>query len=68
MEDISKDTISDLLSNMKFKKKLFCGVDELDVWKKIELLQKEYEKNLEIEKSKYQDLIKNLKMGSKDEK
>ena len=38
MEDVAR-----YIEGMRFKKKLFGGVDEADVWKKIEALHKEYE-------------------------
>lgn len=38
MEDVAH-----YIENMRFRKKLFGGVDEADVWKKIEALHREYE-------------------------
>ena len=38
MEDVAR-----YIEGMRFRKKLFGGVDEADVWKKIEALHKEYE-------------------------
>lgn len=38
--------IYDWLSNVRFKRKLFGGLDEADVWKKIEKLNSLYEKAL----------------------
>ncbi|MBQ9690747.1 MAG: hypothetical protein IJV62_01355 [Eggerthellaceae bacterium] len=38
------DKIAQDIRSMRFKKKIFGGVDEADVWRKIELLHKEYEK------------------------
>lgn len=35
--------IADQLSAMKFRKKTFGGVDEADVWKKLEALQEIYQ-------------------------
>lgn len=60
MDDKSKDNISQILSNMKFKKKIFGGVDEIDVWKKIEKLQIEYEKEFDLQAQKYEAIISNL--------
>lgn len=37
--------ISEYLKKLKFKKKIIGGIDEADVWQKLELLEKEYEKN-----------------------
>ena len=33
--------ISNLLKNLKFRKKMFGGIDEKDVWRKLDELQKE---------------------------
>lgn len=38
--------IYDYLNNVRFKRKLFGGLDEADVWKKIEELNRLYEKAL----------------------
>lgn len=64
MEDKSKETISEILSKMKFRKKLICGVDEVDVWKKIEALQLEYERQFDLQAQKYEAIIANLKGGN----
>lgn len=55
MENISK-----ILKNMKFKKKLFGGVDELDVWKNIEALEKEFEKEFLLQEERYKAIIDHL--------
>lgn len=44
--------ISDWLKTVKFKRKLLGGVDEADVWKKIEELNALYEKILYAERCK----------------
>lgn len=36
------DDIAALLKGLRFRKKIIGGVDERDVWKKLETLQKEY--------------------------
>lgn len=64
MEDKSKETISEILSKMKFRKKLIGGVDEVDVWKKIEALQLEYERQFDLQAQKYEAIIANLKGGN----
>ena len=64
MEDKSKETISEMLSKMKFRKKLIGGVDEVDVWKKIEALQLEYERQFDLQAQKYEAIIANLKGGN----
>lgn len=36
------DSITDIFKKMKFKKKMLGGVDERDVWRQLDKLQKEY--------------------------
>lgn len=36
-------SIAEFLQELKFRKKLLGGVDEQDVWRKLEALQKEYQ-------------------------
>ena len=45
------------LQQLKFKKKLF-GVDEADVWKKIQQLNHMYEESLKWERKRYDLLLK----------
>lgn len=45
------------LQQLKFKKKLF-GVDEADVWKKIQELNHMYEESLKWERKRYDLLLK----------
>lgn len=49
--------ISEFLKKLKFKKQMFNGLDEADVWHKIELLQVEYEKSLKALETKYEILL-----------
>ena len=37
------EDVAEYISKMRFKKKLFGGVDEADVWRQIEELHREYE-------------------------
>ena len=55
IEDISK-----VLNEIKFKKKLFGGVDELDVWNKIESINLEYKELFEIMQTKINILEEKL--------
>lgn len=55
IEDISK-----VLNEIKFKKKFFGGVDELDVWNKIESLNLEYKELFEIMQTKINILEEKL--------
>lgn len=55
IEDISK-----VLNGIKFKKKFFGGVDELDVWNKIESINLEYKELFEIMQTKINILEEKL--------
>ena len=37
------EDVAEYIRKMKFKRKLFGGVDEADVWRQIEALHQEYE-------------------------
>ncbi len=50
--------IADWLNTVKFQHVRFGGIDEADVWKKIEELNRMYEKMLIAERSKYETLIR----------
>lgn len=45
--------IADWLKKVRFKKKLFGGVSELDVWKKLEELNSMYKAALAAERARY---------------
>lgn len=49
--------IADALSAMKFRKKVFGGVDEADVWKQLEALQRTYQQVYDEQAAYYQALI-----------
>lgn len=49
--------IADALSAMKFRKKLIGGVDEADVWKQLETLQKTYQTVYDEQAAYYQALL-----------
>ena len=49
--------IADQLSAMKFRKKTFGGVDEADVWKKLEQLQQTYQLVYDEQAAYYQALL-----------
>ena len=49
--------IADQLSAMKFRKKMFGGVDEPDVWKKLEQLQQTYQLVYDEQAAYYQALL-----------
>lgn len=49
--------IADALSAMKFRKKVIGGVDEADVWKKLETLQNTYQLVYDEQAAYYQALL-----------
>lgn len=49
--------IAEALSAMKFRKKVFGGVDEADVWKQLEALQRTYQLVYDEQAAYYQALI-----------
>lgn len=49
--------IADAISAMKFRKKIFGGVDEADVWRQIENLQRTYQLVYDEQAAYYQALI-----------
>lgn len=51
------EEIAALLKELRFQKKIFGGVDERDVWKKLQLLQKEYRAAFEAQELKTQVLL-----------
>ncbi|CUO72974.1 hypothetical protein EAI89_03560 [Eubacterium sp. am_0171] len=50
--------IAEMLRKIQFRKKWFGGVDEADVWRQIDELQKEYEKELLLQKERYRTLLR----------
>lgn len=49
--------VADALSAMKFRKKLFGGVEEADVWRKLETLQRTYQEVYDQQAAYYQALL-----------
>ena len=49
--------ISAFMKKMRFQKKLIGGVDEADVWRQMDLLQKEYRSVYEAQQAYYQALL-----------
>ena len=56
--------IASWLSCVKFRKKLFGGLDEVDVWKKIEELNRYYENALIAERVRYDMRLEQLNRDS----
>lgn len=53
--------ISEWLGNLRFRKQFFGGVNEQDVWKKLEELNAMYETALGSERARYDALIEHYK-------
>lgn len=51
------EEIAALLKELRFRKKIFGGADERDVWKKLQLLQKEYRAAFEVQELRYRVLL-----------
>ena len=49
--------IAQALSAMKFRKKAFGGVDEADVWRQLEALQRTYQQVYDEQAAYYQALL-----------
>ena len=50
-------SICEKLKAMKFRKRLFGGVDEADVWRQLESLQQEYQTVYDAQAAYYQALL-----------
>lgn len=48
------DDITEVFKTLRFKKKIIGGVDEMDVWKKLDKLQKEYRSAYEMQQGVYE--------------
>lgn len=53
--------IAEWLDKVRFRKKFFGGLDEEDVWKKIDELNSMYEIMLEAERVRYDTMIEHYK-------
>ena len=51
------EEIAALLKELRFRKKIFGGVEERDVWKKLQLLQKEYRAAFEAQEERNKVLL-----------
>ena len=59
-----QQNIIDWLKKVRFRKQLFGGVSEQDVWKKIDELNKLYDAALAAERIRYETLIAETKAGT----
>jgi hypothetical protein len=53
----SIDEVSEILQKLKFRRRIFGGVDEEDVWRILGKLQGEYAELLSLEQAKRQALL-----------
>ena len=58
--------IADWLEKVRFRKKFFGGIDEEDVWKKIDELNSMYQSLLESERVRYDTMIEYYKNTGKE--
>ncbi len=49
--------IAVLFQGLKFKKRIFGGVDERDVWKKLDKIQQEYRRIYEAQAVRYRAIL-----------
>lgn len=54
MAAANMEDIAELFKKLRFKKRLFGGVSEKDVWKKLENVQKEYRSAYEAQQNRYE--------------
>ena len=54
-----QEKIKDWIEQVRFRHKLFGGVDEADLWKKIAELNEMYQKALSAERARYDALLEN---------
>ncbi len=59
--------VSDHIKKMKFRRKVFGGVDERDVWRQIKLLDDDYRNLYRILCEEYQKNIELMKQRSNGE-
>lgn len=59
------DDIAGIFEKMRFRKKLIGGVDEQDVWKKLDDLQKAYRSVYEAQQVRYEAILEanGIKIG-----
>lgn len=49
--------VSEKIKGLKFRKKLFGGVDILDVWRKLSQIDKGYQDAMKVQKEFYEDKL-----------
>lgn len=53
----SMEDIAELFKSLHFRKKIIGGVDEADVWKQLDMLQREYRNAYDAQEEYYQALL-----------
>ena len=51
------EDIAEVFKGLKFRKQIIGGVSEMDVWKKLDQLQKEYRSAYEMQEERFKALI-----------
>ena len=51
------EDVAEVFKTLKFRKKLIGGVDEMDVWKKLDLVQSTYRSAYEMQEERYKALL-----------
>ncbi|MBR6027835.1 MAG: hypothetical protein IKP40_02005 [Clostridia bacterium] len=59
----AEERIAEQLRTMRFRKRVFLGVDERDVWQKISELNEAYKKALLEERARYEALLQERHEG-----
>lgn len=49
--------IAEMFSKLRFRKKLLWGIDERDVWRRLDDIQREYRKVYEAQENKYRTIL-----------
>ena len=57
MKEKSMQDIAIMFQELKFKKKFIGGIDERDVWRKLDLIQQEYRSIYEAQETRYKTIL-----------
>lgn len=60
------EDIAELFQGLRFKRQIFGGVDEKDVWKQLDMIQKEYRSAYEIQQERYETRLQEMEVNGKD--
>jgi hypothetical protein len=62
--NLEQQNIIEWLKKVRFRKQLFGGISEADVWKKMDELNKLYDAALTAERIRYETLLTEYKKGN----